>query len=138
MDGAQTVKDLGGHLGVEKPSAGLPEHVKAGQAKAQKAVQARGALEASVSSDRPADTELLANYMAYISYEEARLPPPPLPFDLRGLNLPMLLQICWPIAWASSAARRQISYLLIIKCKHRSHREFVDTPIMLTLSRCSR
>jgi hypothetical protein len=73
LDGAQTVKDLGKYLGVEKPSATLPEQVKAGQAKAQKGAQARTALEASVSADRPADTELLANYMAYINYEEVNV-----------------------------------------------------------------
>ena len=71
QDGEQTLSDAG--LSVED----LPESVKQGYTKAQAMAQARAAHEAAVAPTRPADTELLAAYMAYIQLEEVCLSAPP-------------------------------------------------------------
>ena len=52
--------------------AEIPEPVRKGQARAQSMAQARTASEQSVAPDRPADTDLLAAYMAYVKIEEVR------------------------------------------------------------------
>ena len=67
QNGEQTLTDAG--LSIED----LPESVRQGYDKAQAMVQVRAAHEAAVASTKPADTELLAAYMAYIQLEEVRV-----------------------------------------------------------------
>ena len=53
-------------------AADMPEHVERARARAAAAAAARRAHEAAVAPERPADTDLLAAYMAYIKLEEVR------------------------------------------------------------------
>ncbi|BDA40979.1 Squamous cell carcinoma antigen recognized by T-cells 3 [Coccomyxa sp. Obi] len=55
----------------QKDSQGLPAHVQKGYEKAQAAVKLRQAHEDAVASDKEANADLLAAYMAYINLEEA-------------------------------------------------------------------
>lgn len=71
LDNADTVKEL--HEFLDGAPSVPAESVKKGQAKAQNMAQARQASEESVSNSKPADTELLANYMAYSKLEEVSL-----------------------------------------------------------------
>ena len=48
----------------------LPDPVQKGYAKAQSMLEARKEAETSVDASRPADTDLLAAYIAYIKLEE--------------------------------------------------------------------
>ncbi|KAL3153941.1 hypothetical protein ABBQ32_013502 [Trebouxia sp. C0010 RCD-2024] len=54
----------------------VPDHVEQGFKKAQQAVSLRSEHEAMVASDKPADENLLAAFLAYIKYEEAKGDPP--------------------------------------------------------------
>ena len=56
----------------QKDSQGLPAHVQKGYEKAQAAVKLRQAHEDAVASDREANADLLAAYMAYINLEQVR------------------------------------------------------------------
>lgn len=73
LDSADTLTELQTYLASHKCPTELPEQVKKGHAKAQAMAQARLPSEQSVAPERPADTELLANYMAYIKLEEVSL-----------------------------------------------------------------
>lgn len=53
---------------------GIPEAVQAGYKQAQKEVAVRSSFEEAVSSDRPADADKLAAFLAYLKLEEVPLP----------------------------------------------------------------
>lgn len=71
LDNGATAKELQMFLGGDNGTSKIPNDIRERQAEAQSMVEARRALEDSVAADKPADTELLANYMAYIRVEEA-------------------------------------------------------------------
>lgn len=69
-DNVETLEELQEFCEKNDTSAMLPDQVKKGQAKAENMARARRSYEESVALTRPADTELLANFMAYIKLEE--------------------------------------------------------------------
>ena len=70
LDHAKTMEELQQFLGRVEGLQALPEQVKKGQARANAMAEARQAHEVAVTEGKPADTDLLAAYMAYIKVEE--------------------------------------------------------------------
>lgn len=70
LDHAKTVEEFQHFLGSTEALQTLPEQVKKGQARAKGMAEARRVHEEAVSEGKPADTDLLAAYMAYIKIEE--------------------------------------------------------------------
>ena len=73
LDHAKTAEELQRFLGSAEGVQALPEQVKKGRARAEAMAEARQAHEAAVAEGKPADTDLLAAYMAYIKVEEVGL-----------------------------------------------------------------
>lgn len=71
LDGPETLKEWNRLKGsAEGSTDSLPDGAKQGYQKAQGMVQSRLANEESVATSKPADTDLLTAYMAYIKLEE--------------------------------------------------------------------